>query len=107
VAKEPLEGAPLAIPTSNYALSDGTRRDVDQNSQILAGMAYSRARQLISLNRRCLDDLAAAVLERETLTREDLDEIFEAHELTRTLLPHGRSEAKRLLGSRFSPPAAD
>jgi hypothetical protein len=39
------------------------------------------------LNRRTLDDLAAAALEHETLTREDLDEIFDAHELRRTLLP--------------------
>ncbi len=33
------------------------------------------------MNRKCLDDLAANALERETLTREDLDEIFAAHEL--------------------------
>jgi hypothetical protein len=32
-------------------------------------------------NRECLDNLAANALERETLTREDLDEIFAAHEL--------------------------
>ena len=50
-------------------------------------MAYARARQLMQLNRRCLDDLAANALERETLTREDLDEIFDAHDLDRTLLP--------------------
>jgi cell division protease FtsH len=87
VAKEPLEGAPLAIPTQDYALSDRTRRDVDENAHALAGMAYSRALQLVATNRRCLDDLATAVLERETLTREDLDEIFDAHQLTRSLLP--------------------
>jgi cell division protease FtsH len=102
VAKEPLEGAPLAIPTDNYALSDGTRRDVDQNAHTLASMAYSRARQLVSANRRCLDDLAAAVLERETLTREDLDEIFDAHELSRTLLPAPAvSTPSPLLPARF------
>ena len=50
-------------------------------------MAYARARQLMALNRECLDDLAANALERETLTREDLDEIFDAHELRRNLLP--------------------
>jgi cell division protease FtsH len=99
VAKEPLEGAPTAIPTGDYALSDRTRRDVDQSALTLASMAHSRARQLVSTNRRCLDDLAAAVLERETLTREDLDEIFNAHELTRTLLPSG--EEIPLIPSRF------
>jgi hypothetical protein len=51
------------------------------HAQELAHMAYSRARKLMSLNRRCLDDLASNALERETLTREDLDEIFAAHEL--------------------------
>ena len=90
VATEPLEGTPLALPTGDYALSDQTRRDVDLNAQALAEMAFSRARQLLALNRRCLDNLAANVLERETLTREDLDDIFDAHELSTALLPeHG------------------
>jgi cell division protease FtsH len=85
--KEPLEASPLALPTSDYALSDHTRRDVDLNAQTLANMAFVRATQLISLNRQCLDDLATAVLERETLTREDLDDIFDAHKLERRLIP--------------------
>ena len=38
-------------------------------------------------------------MERETLTREDLDEIFNAHELTRSLLPP--SEELPLMPSRF------
>ncbi len=87
VAKGPPESAPLAQPTSDYALSDQTRRDVDLHAQELAHMAYARARQLMQVNRECLDDLATNALERETLTREDLDEIFDAHELRRTLLP--------------------
>ena len=77
--------APLAQPTGDYALSDQTRREVDVHAQELAHMAYARARQLMQLNRRCLDDLASNALERETLTREDLDEIFAAHELRRRL----------------------
>jgi ATP-dependent Zn protease len=47
----------------------------------LARDAYARARDLLRANRECLDDLAANALERETLTREDLDEVFAAHEL--------------------------
>ena len=90
--------APLARPTSDYALSDRTRRDVDENAQELAHMAYARARQLMHVNRQCLDDLASNALERETLTREDLDEIFDAHDLHRTLLPGDQeSEAQRLI----------
>jgi cell division protease FtsH len=73
--------APIALPTGDYALSDRTRRDVDLAAMMLAREAYRRARQLLSANRRCLDDLAANALERETLSREDLDEIFAAHRL--------------------------
>jgi hypothetical protein len=79
-------------------MSDRSRRDVDENAQELAHMAYARARQLMSVNRQCLDDLATNALERETLTREDLDEIFDAHDLRRSLVPDDQeSEAKRII----------
>ena len=52
VAQGPGDSAPLAQPTSDYALSDRTRREVDQDAQELAHMAYTRARQLMQLNRR-------------------------------------------------------
>jgi hypothetical protein len=52
----------------------------------------------MKVNRRCLEDLASNALERETLTREDLDEIFDAHDLRRTFLPEdAESEARRLI----------
>ena len=75
--------APIALPTGDYALSDETRREVDLAAMTLAREAHRRARALLAANRECLDDLAANALERETLTREDLDEIFAAHELHR------------------------
>jgi len=81
------EVSPLAVPTGDYALSDQTRREVDKNAQALAAMGYTRARQLVNINRQCLDDLAANALERETLTREDLDKIFAGHTLERRLVP--------------------
>jgi cell division protease FtsH len=82
------DGAPpIALPTGDYALSDRTRRDVDVAAMTLAREAYRRARALLADNRECLDDLAANALERETLTREDLDEIFAAHELRERHLP--------------------
>jgi cell division protease FtsH len=97
VAKGPPDSAPLAQPTSDYALSDRTRREVDESSQELAHMAYARARQLMQVNRSCLEDLATNALERETLTREDLDEIFDNHELRRTLLPEEEKEFEDLV----------
>jgi cell division protease FtsH len=82
------DGAPpIALPTADYAISDRTRRDVDMAAMTLAREAYRRARALLADNRDCLDDLAANALERETLTREDLDEIFAAHELREKHLP--------------------
>jgi cell division protease FtsH len=98
VSHGPPDSAPLAQPTGDYAMSDRTRRDVDENAQELAHMAYARARQLMKVNRRCLDDLASNALERETLTREDLDEIFDAHDLRRSFLPdEAESEARKLI----------
>jgi cell division protease FtsH len=87
VTTDPNDASPLALPTGDYALSDQTRRQVDLNAQSLANMAYMRARQLIGLNRETLEDLVASALERETLTREDLDKIFAAHHLERRLVP--------------------
>ena len=81
VSADPAGEAPIAMPTGDYALSDQTRRDVDLGAMALAREAYGRARQLLHANRKCLDNLAANALERETLTREELDEIFAAHDL--------------------------
>ena len=101
VAKGPPDSAPLAQPIADYALSDQTRRDVDVHAQELAHMAYARARQLMQLNRECLDDLATKALEHETLTREDLDEIFDAHDMRRTLVP-GRDEPEDDLAEQLA-----
>lgn len=54
----------------------------------LAREAHRRARALLAANRTCLDNLAANALERETLTREELDEIFAANDL------HGLVESR-------------
>jgi cell division protease FtsH len=72
---------PIALPTGDYAVSDQTRRDVDLAAMTLAREAFRRARALLAANRPCLDDLAAHALERETLTREELEEIFSGHKL--------------------------
>jgi cell division protease FtsH len=84
---------PIAMPTGDYAVSDKTRRDVDVAAMTLAREAYRRARALLAANRECLDDLAANALERETLTREDLDEIFTAHELRQLTQQQGSGAA--------------
>ena len=85
--------APIALPTGDYALSDQTRREVDVAAITLAREAHRSARALLAANRECLDDLAANALERETLTREDLDEIFAAHALHRLAPTRSLSQA--------------
>src|SRR6201992_3196678 len=72
---------PIAMPTGDYAISDATRRDVDLASLTPAREAHRRARALLAAHRECLDDLAETALNRETLTREALDEIFSRHTL--------------------------
>ena len=99
------DGAPpIALPTGDYALSDRTRRDVDVAAMTLAREAYRRARGLLHANRGCLDDLAANALERETLTREDLDEIFAAHELDGDNSPGALERAAAALASVSAEP---
>jgi cell division protease FtsH len=100
------EGAPpIALPTNDYALSDRTRRDVDVAGMMLARDAHRRARALLAENRECLDDLAANALERETLSREDLDEIFAAHRLDEPAAPTAEPSAGATLSAtRDDPP---
>jgi cell division protease FtsH len=106
VSHGPPDSAPLAQPTGDYAMSDHTRQHVDEDALELAHMAYARARQLMEANRACLNDLAANALERETLTREDLDEIFAAHELHKPPVDADEQPEKRVVTKgRFAPGA--
>jgi cell division protease FtsH len=84
---------PIAMPVDSYAVSDETRREVDLAAMTLAREAYRRARALLSANRACLDDLAEKAIERETLTREELDEIFASHQLRGLVEPRGSGAA--------------
>jgi cell division protease FtsH len=84
---------PIALPTSDYAVSDATRREVDVATMTLAREASRRARTLLAANRKCLDDLAATALERETLSREELDAVFARHELRGLAAPRGSGAA--------------
>jgi cell division protease FtsH len=90
---------PIAMPVGDWQVSDQTRRDVDQAAMTLAREAYRRARALLAANRECLDDLAEQALERETLSREDLEQIFAGHRL-RGLVAPGTSGAAMVAMSR-------
>ncbi|MEA2386467.1 MAG: cell division protease FtsH [Thermoleophilaceae bacterium] len=63
----------LAI--DEYAISDNTRRLVDEEQADLTDVAYRHAHNLIVTNRDLLDKLANALLDQEVLARDDLDRI--------------------------------
>ncbi len=100
------EAAPIAMPTGDYAVSDATRREVDLAAQSLAQEAHRQARALLTANRGCVDDLAQTALERETLTREELDEIFARHQLRGLAEPKSSGAALVALHGEHPRPSA-
>jgi cell division protease FtsH len=60
----------------NYALSEETKRLRDSEQARLTDLAYEEAQRLLSKHRAALDRLAAALLEKETLVREELLVLF-------------------------------
>ena len=64
------------LRADNYALSEETKRLRDQEQGRLTDGAYDEAIRLIEKHRSALDRVAGALLERETLNREDLDTLM-------------------------------
>ncbi len=62
--------------TDHNVVSDLTRRIRDEEQQELAFEAQRAAYDLITSHRPKLDELAAALLERETLDRDEIDTIM-------------------------------
>jgi cell division protease FtsH len=60
----------------NYALSEESKRIRDSEQTRLTEEAYAEALRLIAKHRALLDRVAAALLEQETLNREELLELF-------------------------------
>jgi cell division protease FtsH len=60
----------------NYALSEETKRMRDSEQARLTDHAYEEARRLLTKHRSTLDRLAAALLEKETLVRDELKALF-------------------------------
>jgi cell division protease FtsH len=60
----------------NYALSEETKRLRDSEQALLTDHAYKEAVRLLSKHRQSLDRVAGALLEKETLTREELVGLF-------------------------------
>jgi cell division protease FtsH len=60
----------------NYALSEETKRVRDAEQARLTDDAYAEALRLLQKHRAALDRVAAALLEKETLNREELEELL-------------------------------
>jgi cell division protease FtsH len=60
------------LRADNYALSEETKRLRDQEQALLTDGAYTEAIRLIEKHRHSLDRLSNALLEKETLLREEL-----------------------------------
>jgi cell division protease FtsH len=60
----------------NYALSEETKRLRDSEQARLTDHAFEEAQRLLTKHRSALDRLANALLEKETLVREELLTLF-------------------------------
>ncbi|HEY3962058.1 MAG TPA: AAA family ATPase [Gaiellaceae bacterium] len=64
------------LRADNYALSEETKRLRDTEQAQLTDRAYAESLRLVTKYRAALDRVAEALLERETLSREELLELF-------------------------------
>jgi cell division protease FtsH len=69
-------------------ISERTAEAVDDEVKRLVDEAYARAMEIVQANRELLDRIAVALLERETIDREDLDRLMKGEPLPpRVLAP--------------------
>jgi ATP-dependent Zn protease len=64
------------LRADNYALSEETKRLRDTEQAALTDRAYSESQRLLSKHRPALDHVANALLEHETLGRDELLKVF-------------------------------
>src|SRR3989440_10819587 len=72
--------ASRTMRADNYALSEETKRLRDQEQALLTDGAFSDAVRLLTKHRASLDRVAAALLQKETLGREEMLELLEGLE---------------------------
>ncbi|HSC49400.1 MAG TPA: ATP-dependent zinc metalloprotease FtsH, partial [Gaiellaceae bacterium] len=72
--------ASRTMRADNYALSEETKRLRDQEQARLTDEAYAEAIRLLTKHRPVLDRIARALLEKETLDRDELNELLDGVE---------------------------
>jgi cell division protease FtsH len=60
----------------NYALSEQTKQLRDKEQALLTDGAYSESIRLLEKHRSALDRVAGALLDKETLNRDDLENLL-------------------------------
>ena len=60
----------------NYALSEETKRLRDHEQREITDTAYAEALRLVTAHREHLDRIAAALLEKETLERDEIEKLL-------------------------------
>jgi cell division protease FtsH len=61
--------------------SERTAQEIDEEVRRIVSMQYDRAREIVAAHAEKLDGIAEALLERETLDREEIEAIMEGKEL--------------------------
>jgi cell division protease FtsH len=74
-------------------ISERTAQMVDDEVKRLIDEAYARATEILSANRELLDRIAQALLDRETIDREDLDRLVKNQPLPPRGLPQPEAAA--------------
>ena len=64
------------LKADNYSLSEETKRLRDSEQSRLTDHAFEEALRLLRTHRAVLDRIAAALLQRETLSRDELVGLF-------------------------------
>ena len=67
--------------SSRRTVSERTAELVDEEVKRVIQTAFDRAKQVLTDNRDLLDKIAAALLDRETLTREDIEVLRRGEQL--------------------------
>ena len=96
--------ASRTMRADNYALSEETKRLRDQEQARLTDGAFSEAVRLLTKHRASLDRVAAALLEKETLGREEVLELLagvqpESHASETVGTPRAVDDSKAALSS--------
>jgi ATP-dependent metalloprotease len=68
-----------------YSLSSQTRQQIEDETRGLIDGAYKRAQDVLKTHRAELDRLANALLEYETLSRDEIERVLRGEKIQRSL----------------------